>query len=126
MSASHHSSPLAGCSVLIVEDQYLIAEEMCELVERLGGTVIGPVPRVSEALEALEEAKPDLALLDVDLGSEKVYVAAEALRAAGTPFLFTTGYDRGAIDSRFSDVLRLEKPVSLTALVAALGQLNSI
>ncbi|MFD1112123.1 hypothetical protein ACFQ20_22660 [Pseudoroseomonas ludipueritiae] len=40
---------------------------MCALVERLGGTVIGPMSKVSAALGALETAKPDLALLDVNL-----------------------------------------------------------
>ncbi|MBC9178407.1 response regulator [Pseudoroseomonas ludipueritiae] len=67
MSASDNSSPLAGLSVLVVEDHFLIAEEMCALVERLGGTVIGPMSKVSAALGALETAKPDLALLDVNL-----------------------------------------------------------
>ncbi|MCG7363270.1 response regulator [Roseomonas sp. ACRSG] len=124
MSASDNSSPLAGLSVLVVEDHFLIAEEMCALVERLGGTVIGPISKVSAALGALETAKPDLALLDVNLGGEQVYAVADVLRVAGTPFLFTTGYDSGSIDPRFRDVPQVEKPVSLFTLLTALDRLQ--
>jgi CheY-like chemotaxis protein len=115
--------PLAGRSVLIVEDQYLIADEMCALVERLGGTVVGPAPRVSAALAALASRRPDLALLDVNLDGEHIYPVAEALREAGIPFVFMTGYDPWAIDSRFSDAPHLEKPIALPALQ---GMLRSI
>ena len=123
MPASHQLSPLEGRSVLIVEDEFLIADEICSLVERLGGTVVGPVPKVTAALDALRTAKPDIALLDINLHGERVYAVAEALRAAGTPFLFTSGYDAGAIDPHFRDIPRLEKPVSLPALTTALTKL---
>ena len=124
MAINHPTSPLAGYTVLIVEDQFLIADEMCTMVERLGGTVIGPVPRVSAALEALERSRPDLALLDVNLDGERVYPVSEALRATGTPFLFATGYDSQSIDPRFADVPQLEKPISLSALAGALGRMG--
>ena len=123
MSDGDNASPLAGLSVLVVEDHFLIAEEMCALVQRLGGTVVGPMSKVSAALGALEASRPDLALLDVNLGGEEVYAVADVLRLAGTPFLFTTGYDSGSIDPRFRDVPQVEKPVSLVTLLTAIERL---
>ncbi|MBI0535918.1 response regulator [Roseomonas sp. KE2513] len=115
---------LADRSVLIVEDQYLIADELRTLVERLGGRVLGPVGQVAAAIRLLAEEKPDLALLDVNLDGEEVYTVAEALSTAGVPFVFATGYDSWIIDPRFSDTPLLEKPVALPALVAALEELK--
>lgn len=119
-----HPRMLAGRCVLIVEDQYLIADELRTLVERLGGQVLGPVGQVAAAIRLLAEEKPDLALLDVNLDGEEVYTVAEALSTAGVPFVFATGYDSWIIDSRFSDTPLLEKPIALPALVAALGELK--
>jgi CheY-like chemotaxis protein len=118
------SRPLEGRSVLIVEDQYLIADDMRALVERLGGTVLGPVSQVSAAMAALAAESPSLALLDVNLDGEEVYEVAEALRASGIPFVFTTGYDPWTIDSRFSEAPHLEKPIGLPALTGTLRALG--
>ena len=112
--------PLAGRAVMVVEDQYLIAEDMCLLVERLGGTVIGPVSRVASALAMLGVQRPSLALLDVNLEGERVYAVATALRDSGIPFVFTTGYDASVIDPRFRDTPHLEKPIAEAALTGVL------
>ena len=122
--ATPSAQPLAALAVLIVEDQYLIADEMCALVERLGGTVIGPAARVSAALAVLASHRPDLALLDVNLDGERIYPVAEALREAGIPFVFMTGYDPWTIDSHFRDVPHLEKPVGLPALQGMLRSMG--
>ncbi|TCH98127.1 response regulator [Roseococcus sp. SYP-B2431] len=105
------ATPLAGRKVLVVEDQYLIADDLCRMVEQLGGQVLGPTSRLSSALAALEAEPPDLALLDVNLGEETVYPVAAALQAAGIPFLFTTGYDAAVIDTRFAAAPHLAKPI---------------
>ena len=115
---------LAGRCVLVVEDNYLIADELRTLVERLGGRVLGPAGQVAGAIRLLAEEKPDLALLDVNLDGEAAYAVAEALGTAGVPFVFATGYDSWIIDPRFSDTPRLEKPIALPALVTALGELK--
>jgi CheY-like chemotaxis protein len=124
MSWDQDAEPLlAGRKVLVVEDQYLIADDLCELVERLGGRVVGPTSRVASALAALGSEAPDLALLDVNLEDELVYPVAAALRDAGIPFLFTTGYDATVIDPRFGEVPHLAKPISKGMLTEAVKQL---
>lgn len=115
---------LADRLVLIVEDQYLIADDMRLMVERLGGRVLGPVSRVPTAIAALAGERPDLALLDVNLDGEDVYAVADALRSAAVPFLFTTGYDPWTIDPRFSAAPHLEKPIAMPALMSALRDLD--
>lgn len=117
-------SPLDGRSVLVVEDQFLLADEVSRLVERLGGTVMGPVSSAEAALGLLRGGKPDLALLDINLGGQRVYPVAEALRADGVPFAFISGYDRSLIDAGFREQPHLEKPFSASALRAVVERLT--
>lgn len=116
-------APLVGRRVLVVEDQYLIAEDLCILVERLGGAVIGPVPGVEAALDLLRTSRPDLAMLDVNLEGERVHKVCTALREAEIPFVFVTGYDASVIHPHFSAVPYLEKPIDEAALRGAIARL---
>jgi two-component SAPR family response regulator len=113
-------SLLNGRTVLVVEDEFLIAEEICAFVERLGGVVMGPISRVPAALAALETRTPDLALLDVNVRGQLVYPVAELLQVRGTPFALLTGYDRSTIDTRFVDAPFVEKPAAQPALIRAI------
>jgi DNA-binding response OmpR family regulator len=81
-------------SVLIVEDEFLIAMQLQTLCEDLGWRVIGPVATVKGALQILEDELPTVALLDVNLGKELVTPVAEVLKARGVPFALATAYDR--------------------------------
>ncbi len=105
---------LRGRRVLIVEDDYLIAEDLREQLLSCGAVVLGPVACVADALALLEDgAAPDMAILDIGLGGGKVYPVADALRRRGIPFVFATGYDSWSIPSAYADVPRTEKPVAL-------------
>jgi CheY-like chemotaxis protein len=105
---------LRGRRVLIVEDDYLIAEDLREQLLSCGAVVLGPVACVADALALLEDgAVPDMAILDIGLGGGKVYPVADALRRRGIPFVFATGYDSWSIPSAYADVPRTEKPVAL-------------
>ena len=115
---------LEGLTVLIVEDRYYIAGELQGLVNRLGGTAVGPAPDVAAGFGLLRLGPmPDLAILDVNLGDGDVYPLAQMLRRAGVPFVFATGYEAWAIDPLFADVPVVEKPVAQAALIAALRRL---
>lgn len=110
---------LRGRRVLVVEDQYLIAEEMRRAVERLGGRVVGPVASVEGALCVAVEEALDLALLDVDVRGSDIYPAADELISRGAPVIFTTGFDREAMPVCYRDLPRIDKPVTIRALAAA-------
>ena len=114
-------SVFAGRRVLVVEDEYMLAEDLREELERAGAEVLGPVPSVKKALEILQsEPRPDMALLDINLQGEMAWPVADLLRNTGIPFIFATGYDAKAIPPRYADVPRTEKPVALRNLGAAM------
>lgn len=99
--------------ILLVEDEYMIAEDMACDLRALGAEVVGPIATVAEALEAVEsEAHLDGAVLDMNLRGEMVFPVADALRERKVPILFTTGYESGTIPTRYADIERCEKPVT--------------
>ncbi|WP_210529643.1 response regulator [Rubellimicrobium arenae] len=97
--------------VLVVEDEYLLANDLCTELEEAGAEVMGPVPTVAEALALLATgAPPDVAILDVNLGGEMVFPVAEVLRDRRIPFMFATGYDAWSLPRAYVDIPRCEKP----------------
>jgi DNA-binding response OmpR family regulator len=115
-------APLAGRRVLVVEDEYLIASEMRRWLQAAGSEVLGPVPSVDRALDLIEEHRPDVAVLDVNLGAgDDAYPIADRLGALGVPYLFATGDVRLADTSIYRDRPRLEKPFLARELVRALS-----
>ena len=103
---------LINKTVLVVEDEWLIADDLRRSLANEGAHVLGPVATVGQAL-ALIRATPriDAAVLDVHLeGGSNVYLVAEGLRARNVPFMFATGYDDHAIRRDFADVPHLMKP----------------
>ena len=124
------SSLARAFTMLVVEDHVVIAQEIQEAVWRNGGRVLGPAARVSQALELIETAPCDAALLDINLGQGgTAYAVAEQLDAKGIPFAFVTGSDGDDIDERYRDALVLRKPFGEaeldTCLLALLGMTHA-
>lgn len=112
---------LRGKVVLIVEDEFYLADDMASALAGVGAKVLGPFGRVEEARRLVEgEQAIDLAILDIDLFGDRVFPVADLLRARRTPFLFATGYDPEVIPQRFSDVPRLEKPFTAATVIGLL------
>ena len=97
-------------SILIVEDDTLIALDLQTLVENAGYRVIGPARSVEAAVKLLEQAKPDLALLDINLGGINSFRLAEILAAAAVPFVFVTAHSRRVLLDGYADRPIIEKP----------------
>ncbi|ONG58161.1 hypothetical protein BKE38_03470 [Pseudoroseomonas deserti] len=112
---------LAGRAILVVEDQYVIAEELAQLLLQLGAQVIGPFARVDIDLAA--QPRPDAALLDIHLRGRPVFALADRLRAEGVPLLFLTGYDASVLPPAYRDLPWLSKPVDARQLATALAGL---
>lgn len=105
---------LTGLTILVAEDEYLMASDIERELAGSGAQVLGPVSSLEQALILIEEhGHVDAALLDVNLQGESVFPVADILKERGVPFLFLTGYDRSAIPTRFGDVFRAEKPIGL-------------
>ena len=114
---------LAQCRILVVEDEYLLADELAMELADEGATVMGPVPTVAHALALLDaQSRPDGAILDLNLGGDPAYPLADVLIDRGVPLIFTTGYDASAVPERFAHVPRCEKPINVGRITAALGK----
>jgi len=112
---------LEGKRILLVEDEYFIVDDLARAFRAAGAVVLGPVATVSEALMlVVASGALDGAVLDINLQGEPVYPVADALVTRGVPFIFSTGYDRETIPSRFDGYMRCEKPVSPERVVKAL------
>ena len=116
------ASALSGKRVLVVEDEFLIALDIQNILESAGAEVVLAY-RVKDALDTIHNNGPfEAALLDLKLDSETSLPIADQLRADGVPFVFSTGATGDtAIAARFQDVTIVAKPFGTETLVAALA-----
>ena len=115
-------------TVLVVEDEFLIALDLRLMLERGGWRVLGPVATVRGALRLLEDELPAVALLDVNLGEDLVTPVAETLKARDVPFALASAYDKpesygGAI---LAEAPNVGKPTNERHLLATLAQLTAL
>ncbi len=121
MSMADHA--LRDCHILVAEDEYVIADEFCMELQDAGAVVVGPVATLDTLLRMIASGpRLDGAVLDVNLGGEMSFAAADELISAGVPFIFTTGYDASSIPGRFEHIARCEKPISIAKVVHAISQ----
>lgn len=111
--------PLNGRRVLVVEDDYFIADEICSTLRAQGAEILGPVPNVQHGLDLAASHPIDCAVLDINLRGDLAFDLARELRRRGTPAIFATGYDESVLPGEFSGYVRLEKPLNLQALLQA-------
>ncbi|WP_115050738.1 response regulator [Xanthomonas arboricola] len=115
-------NPLNGLRILVVEDDYLLAESLNDLLVEAGVCVLGPVGNVPEALSLVTSGQTiDGALLDVNVRGQPVFPVADALLARGVPFSFCSGYDRYTLPPRFAHLSYCMKPYNPRTITALLG-----
>jgi light-regulated signal transduction histidine kinase (bacteriophytochrome) len=106
--------PLDGMTVLLVEDNLIIAMDAEDILHRLGASEVTTAANVAHALEIIGQTPFDLALLDVNLGDETSFPIAERLKAKGVPFAFATGYGEGVAQAKsHADAPVLQKPYTI-------------
>jgi DNA-binding response OmpR family regulator len=108
---------LTGVRLLVVEDDYLVAADMCSALMRRGAIILGPTSNLRRARQLLRQQRPDCALLDLNLNGTLAFELAEELQREGVPTIFTTGYDRAFFPEALRDAQCLQKPVNFKALV---------
>ena len=107
--------------VLVVEDEFIIADEIAAMVESIGHTVIGPVGTLDEAVAIIADRSPDFAIIDANLRGQSSSPLAERLKELDIPFCVCTGYGADDIRSQFGDIPVVQKPIRERALTAILG-----
>ena len=116
--------PLSGRRVLVVEDEYFLADDIARALIALGAEIVGPVGEVNEAAGIVDgKVGIDAAIVDINLHSEMIFPVVRTLRARKVPLVFTTGYDKGSINAEFHDVLLWEKPLDIPAMARDLATL---
>jgi DNA-binding LytR/AlgR family response regulator len=111
----------AGRRILVLEDDYLIVEEMVQELAASGAEVVGPIANLTKAFERLDKV-PDIrgAVLDINLQGEMVYPLADELARRGIPFVFATAYDESAVPATYRQYRRFTKPVDVREVAKAL------
>jgi CheY-like chemotaxis protein len=115
--------PLSGRCVIVVEDDYYLAEDTKAALEDAGASVVGPFPAAASALQAAEQHAADCAVMDVNLGAGPNFEPAQRLLELGVPVVFVTGYDSSVIPDALSHLPCLQKPADARKLVAAVERL---
>ncbi|SCB10426.1 response regulator [Rhizobium multihospitium] len=116
---------VVGKIVLVVEDEFFIAIELESALTKAGFKVLGPASSVNQALGLLRKQRPDAAVLDVTLGSEKVTPVAQLLKSWGVPFILASASDPAEL-ARYTvlaGVLNLGKPTDMKHLVEVVRSL---
>jgi DNA-binding response OmpR family regulator len=108
---------LEGLTILVVEDEYLVAKLVCDMIKDNGGVVVGPAPDVTRARSLLAQTPVDGAILDVKLDQATSFPLADSLISDGTPVIFATGYDTPHLPEIYADIPRLPKPFRQQQLV---------
>ena len=117
------SIPMEGVSVLVVEDQALIAMSLEASLVDHGMRVAGIAGNVTAALRMIEKESPDLAVLDVNLDHESSLPIAEKLLELGVPFIFATGYgSRVELPDHLREAPVVEKPYRIEEMLAKIGE----
>jgi CheY-like chemotaxis protein len=113
----------AGCRVLVVEDEAMIAMLVEDMLADLGCAVVGPAHGLDEALALVGDGRMDAALLDVNLAGQPVFALADALREKGVPMIFSTGYGDAGLREVDRGAPVLQKPFRSQDLARALSQI---
>ena len=82
----------ATATVLVVEDEFIIALDLSETVRDLGYRVEGPFVSKTSAMRAVGKEMPDVAILDVFTADGEVFPLADVLTNAGVPIIFHSGH----------------------------------
>jgi CheY-like chemotaxis protein len=117
------SGAAAKHRVLVVEDEMLIGMLLEDMLTDLGHEVAAIIPRLKEAMAAVDRETYDLAILDVHLHGESAFPVAEALIAKGTPFVFATGYGERGLPENYRGRPVLQKPFAKDDLERVLQRL---
>jgi DNA-binding response OmpR family regulator len=119
---AHVTVSVQDLRVLVVEDEYLIAQQEVDFLEESGCVIVGPVPGPERALRMVERERIDVALLNINLGGEMAFPVALELAGRHIPFAFVTGYSRSILPPQLAAYPLARKPFTRQSLLVALQE----
>lgn len=118
-SSAQHDRP----TVLVVEDEFIIALDLSETVQDLGYELEGPFADKENAFEAIDREMPDCAILDVFTADGEVFPLADALTQAGVPIIFHSGHvPPSEVRERYPQAIACSKPCPPSEMIDMLQQ----
>jgi DNA-binding NtrC family response regulator len=118
------SYPAAGKGrVLIVEDDWLIALALHDMVQEMGYEPLGPAGDLPTALHLARGGGFDAAILDYWLHDRTAQDVAHVLTGAGIPFALTTGFGAAVLGKDHKAACVLSKPYTREDIADVLAQL---
>jgi CheY-like chemotaxis protein len=115
--------PMLSGVALLVEDSLIIAMDAEDILAQLGATRVVTASRTAQALEELAGERFEVAVLDVNLEIETSLPVADALLAAGIPYVFATGYgDQLKLPPEHAKVPVVQKPYTAGNIAWALDE----
>jgi DNA-binding response OmpR family regulator len=112
-----------GLTALVVEDEALIAFLIEDMLKDAGFGEVIHAGSVRQAFATLEETRPDVAILDLNLAGEPAYPVAERLQSLAIPFAFASGYGTTGVSGAWAHTPVIQKPFQADALVETLTAL---
>lgn len=110
--------------LLLVEDDEMLGQVIEEALE-LQDYRVTRCTSINEALTAIQQSKPDLALLDINIHEGNVFPVADSSARLDVPFLFATAAHAHTIPSLHANHPLISKPFLLGDLSIALKKLTS-
>ena len=99
-------------SVLLVEDDFLVALAAKDLLESAGYEVVGPAATLDRALRLVHSERLDAAVLDINIGTQSIWPVADALLVRKVPFVFLSAFaNPSSLPTKFASVPQLHKPL---------------
>ena len=108
--------------ILVIEDDFLIAQMIEEMVREADYRVSGVAHTMAMARQEFAKRNFDAVLFDLEIGRRSHPEIADFLLDIGVPFAFVTGYDY-LVEPRHQTVPVLEKPFTPVQLHALLEKL---
>jgi len=119
--------PLMKCnpkelSVLLVDDETLTRMTIAGMAEELGHRVVAEAGNINDALTLARTANFEIAVLEVNVGGERIEPVAEIVADRRLPLIFATGYGAAGVPQEFRDRPILQKPFSIERLQKAIEE----
>lgn len=111
--------------ILIVEDEYLVAAEIADILVTEGHSIIGIAATADEVIRLLKDgATCDLAIIDANLAGSSISPVASALERRSIPFIVVSGYSQWELLLPLRKAPFVPKPVRRNALLAAVASFD--